>query len=154
VKHGFGVVWLAAQLLLPALSHAHAVGQVDSRGCHPDRRRGDYHCHTGEYAGLTFNSVADLQSQIDSGKTVEQMRAEQGVDDKGRSIAEEEGGGWLSKIPFFGKRSSEGRDVESGDLIVPQGIEQRLTALEKLHEKGLVTDEEYAAKRKQILGEL
>ena len=148
------IACLAAQLLLPSLSYAHAVGQVDSRGCHPDRRRGNYHCHTGEYAGLTFNSVADLQSQINAGKTVAEMRSEQGIDDKGHSVENDKGGGWLSKIPFFGNHSSEGRDVESGGLIVPQGIEQRLSALQNLHDKGLITDDEFAAKRKAILGEL
>jgi len=147
------VVFLAFQLLLPCLSHAHNVGPLDSRGCHDDRRRGTYHCHTGEYAGLTFNSVADLERQVRAGVTVEQMRKAQGKETADGADEENEGG-WLSKIPFFGSRRSSEHDVESGGLIVPQGIEQRLMALKDLHDKGLITDEEYAAKRKEILGEL
>lgn len=144
---------VAIQLLLPSLCYAHSVGQLDSRGCHEDRRRGNYHCHVSEYAGLTFSSVADLQAQIKAGKTVAEMRKEQGKDEAGKAV-DGEGGGWLSKIPFFGKRGSSNRDVGSGGLIVPQGIEQRLTALKDLHDKGLISDEEYDTKRKEILGEL
>jgi len=145
-------IFLAAQLLLPCVSQAHNVGPLDSRGCHEDRRRSTYHCHTGEYAGLTFNSVADLESQIRAGVTVDQMRKAQGKETAAKADDKEEG--WLSKIPFFGSRHSSDHDVESGGLIVPQGIEQRLTALKDLHDKGLITDDEYAAKRKEILGEL
>jgi hypothetical protein len=35
-----------------------------------------------------------------------------------------------------------------------KSVEQRLSILQALHEKKLITDEEYAAKRKQILDEL
>ena len=146
---------LAAQLLVPALCYAHQVGQIDSRGCHEDRRRGTYHCHIGEYAGLTFNSVADLESQIKAGKTVAEMRKEQGKDDAGKA-AEGEDSGWLSKIPLYDRvfGHSKTSDIEPGTLIVPQGIEQRLSALKDLHDKGLITDQEYDTKRKEILGEL
>lgn len=147
--------YVAAQLLLPALCYAHSVGQTDSRGCHEDRRRGTYHCHFGEYAGLTFNSVSDLESQIKAGKTVAEMRTEQGLNEAGKP-AQSNDGGWLSKIPFVGRftGNAQTRDVEPGALIVPQGIEQRLAALKDLHDKGLITDQEYEAKRKEILGEL
>jgi hypothetical protein len=146
---------VAAQLLLPALCYAHQVGQVDSRGCHEDRRRGNYHCHVGPYAGLTFTSVADLESQIKAGKTVAEMRKEQGKDGAGKA-AESDEGGWLSKVPFYNRffGSSKTSDTGPGTLIVPQGIEQRLSTLKDLHDKGLVTDQEYEAKRKEILGDL
>jgi hypothetical protein len=142
-------------VLLPAMVSAHSAGQLDSRGCHDDRRRGAYHCHVGEYRGLTFRSKADLQSQIEAGKTVADMRTEQGKDPvEGTAVEDDEDEGWLSWVPFVGGNDSKMRDVGSGDVIVPRGIEERLRVLKDLHEKGLISDEEYAAKRSEILGDL
>ena len=44
--------------------------------------------------------------------------------------------------------------VGTGGQVVPKGIEARLRTLQRLHEEGLITDSEYAAKRGEILGEL
>ncbi len=41
---------------LPVLAWAHG-GRVDSRGCHNDRKRGEYHCHKGELAEQSFPST-------------------------------------------------------------------------------------------------
>ena len=89
---------------------------------------------------------------LESGKSVADLRTEQGLDG-GDEASEEKEGGWRSWMPF-GKDDSESREVTSGDVIVPRGIEQRLQVLKDLHEKGLITDEEYAAKRQEILGDL
>jgi len=148
-------VLLAIELFAPVLAFAHSAGQLDIRGCHEDRRRGEYHCHVGEYRGLRFNSKGDFMQQVAAGKTVDQMRQEQGIDAKGESIQEDDDGGWLSHIPFIGKsRREEMHDVGGGEVIVPRGIEERLRALKDLHDKGLISEDEYAAKRKEILGEL
>jgi len=47
------VVLLIFLLPLPAYSHE---GDLDSYGCHHDKNRGDYHCHQGEFTGLSFDS--------------------------------------------------------------------------------------------------
>ena len=146
---------LAAALLCPALASAHSAQQLDTRGCHDDRRRGQYHCHLGEYRGLVFNSKGDMLEQIQSGKTVEEMRSEQGVTVEGEKKKEDDGdGGWLSWLPFVGDSDGDSRDVGGGEVVMPRGIEERLRTLKDLHDKGLISDEEYETKRKDILGEL
>ena len=149
------VALVAAQWLAPALVLAHTAGQVDSRGCHDDRRKGEYHCHLGEFRGLTFKSKGDLNQQLKAGKPIAEMQSEQGVTAEGERQETEDEGGWLSRIPFIGDRFGGGsRDVGGGEVIVPRGIEERLRTLKELHDKGLVSDEEYETKRKEILGEL
>ncbi len=39
-----------------ALGHG---GRTDSLGCHNDRQRGGYHCHSGALAGRSFSSKAE-----------------------------------------------------------------------------------------------
>lgn len=39
-----------AAVLLPPLAGAHP-GGLDARGCHNDRKRGEYHCHRGPATG-------------------------------------------------------------------------------------------------------
>ena len=38
-------------------------GGRDSYGCHHDRKRGGYHCHTGEFAGKSFSSKEDMLNE-------------------------------------------------------------------------------------------
>jgi hypothetical protein len=147
------LAFTVAQWAAPSGAPAHTAGQLDTRGCHDDRRKGEYHCHIGEYKGLTFRSKGDLNQQIKEGKPIADMRTEQGVTAEGEA-AQKDDGGWLSWIPFMGDRDGGSRDVGSGEVIVPRGIEERLRTLKDLHDKGLVSDEEYDAKRKEILGEL
>ena len=54
------------------------------------------------------------------------------------------------------KKREEITELLAGEDIAQAGrsIEERLTTLNELKEKGLISDEEYAAKRKQILEEL
>jgi hypothetical protein len=144
----------AAQFLLPAAAAAHSSGQLDSHGCHDDRRRGQYHCHIGEYRGLTFNSKGDFNEQVRAGKSVADMRTEQGLTESGKPADDDDGEGWLSRLPFIGDDDEGSRDVGSGQVIVPRGIEERLRVLKDLHDQGLISEEEYATKRKEILGEL
>jgi hypothetical protein len=146
---------LALVMIAPAVARAHSAKQLDQNGCHDDRRRGQYHCHLGEYRGLKFSSEGDFHQQVKAGKTAAQMRQEQGVDQAGESTDEVDEG-WLSglHIPFIGRSDSGARDVGGGNVIMPRGIEERLRTLKDLHEKGLIADDEYDAKRKEILGEL
>ncbi|MBF0305463.1 MAG: YHYH domain-containing protein [Alphaproteobacteria bacterium] len=37
---------IAAAVFTPTTIHAHG-GGLDDKGCHHDRKRGDYHCHRG-----------------------------------------------------------------------------------------------------------
>ena len=158
--HGTCLKTMAAAIfalatLVPATARAHTAGQLDGNGCHDDRRRGEYHCHLGEYRGLKFSSKGAFNQQVAAGKTVAQMRQDQGLDQASGESIEDGDEGWLSKlhIPFIGNSNSS-HDVGGGDVIMPRGIEQRLRTLEDLHAKGLIADDEYAAKRKEILGEL
>ena len=147
---------VSALLFLPALAAAHSAGPLDPHGCHDDRRKGEYHCHIGTYRGLTFRSKGGFTQEVRAGKTVEQMRAERGLDPGTgeEHTSQDEDDGWLSWVPFLGKSRSGSRDVGTGEVIVPRGIEERLRVLQDLHDKGLISDDEYAAKRKDILGEL
>jgi hypothetical protein len=106
-------------------------------------------------------------SKKKAGMTAEQIRAERSDAPVSTDVAEApppvaaepDGGqekrdwtvyGWLS-----GENSDERRaDVGSGGQVVPKGIESRLRTLQRLNQEGLITDEEYAAKRAEILGQL
>jgi endonuclease YncB( thermonuclease family) len=50
---------------LPLCAAAHA-GGIDDLGCHRDRKRGDYHCHTGELGGRVYAWRADAQLAPDA----------------------------------------------------------------------------------------
>ena len=45
---------------LPALVAAHTAGPQDRYGCHDNRNKGGYHCHTGDYSGLDFGSKHEM----------------------------------------------------------------------------------------------
>ncbi len=74
-----------------------------------------------------------------------------------------EGCGWGEKVMSITLRALPVRDTESvavgSDVIdspasSSQSVEQRLQVLHLLHKQGLVTDEEFAAKKAAILNEL
>lgn len=54
---------LAACLALPPLASAHG-GDLDSYGCHHNRKAGGYHCHRGDLAGRDFASKAAMQEAL------------------------------------------------------------------------------------------
>ena len=39
-------------------------GRTDSLGCHHDRQRGGYHCHSGPLAGQSFSSKEEAQAAL------------------------------------------------------------------------------------------
>ncbi len=142
---------LCAVVVLAAASTAgaHSAGPLDHYGCHADRRLGDYHCHRGEFAGRHFKSkAAMLDARRHPGATAPSTTVED-------SKHPHEGKDITSWIPFFGKEEKDRRHrPPAGSTVVPRGIEQRLRTLKDLYEKGLITEDEYASKRKEILGEL
>ncbi len=133
---------------------AHTASAFDRYGCHDDRRQGGYHCHVGSYSGLKFRSKREMIDFREQGLTAADIRKARGEDvvDDSDLNADEEDGGWRRWVPFSRRR--EEQDVSSGEVIIPKGLEQRLRTVKELHEKGLISDEEYAAKRQEILGDL
>lgn len=136
-----------------SVAFAHSVGILDSHGCHPDRRNGAYHCHRGDYAGLHFRSKRDMLDKKSQGYTGEEQRAE----DESRKDR-----GWLSSLWPFGK-SDDQEDAKTNDaaevvdapgVASPESIEQRLSVLKQLHDKQLISDEEFATTKRQILADL
>jgi len=74
-----------------------------------------------------------------------------------------EGCGWGEKVMSITLRALPVRDTEGisvvsdvidSSTLSPQSVEQRLQVLHLLHKQGLITDEEYAAKKEIILDEL
>ena len=142
-------------VLLPALATAHTAGPQDRYGCHDNRNKGGYHCHTGDYAGIKFGSKREMINAREEGLTsidIRKARGEDVSDETGLSNAAESESGWRRWVPFA--RRSESQGVGNGEVIIPRGLEQRLAVVKDLHEKGLITDEEYEAKRREILGDL
>ncbi len=141
-----------------AVAVAHTVGTLDSHGCHADRRDGAYHCHRGDYAGLHFRSKSDMLKKKSQGYNGEDQRAEE-RSSKGKS--------WLSSLWPFRKSAGEeeqGKNAKaeakaeglapSPHTAAAHDIEQRLTLLKQLHEKELISDQEFANTKRQILGGL
>lgn len=48
---------------LPVVLRAHS-GGTDKYGCHNDRQRGGYHCHSGRFAGRSFASQAAMLAEF------------------------------------------------------------------------------------------
>lgn len=62
----FFLLSLTGYLLAPSVLFAHG-GGTDSLGCHNDRQRGGYHCHSGPLAGRAFNSKEEAMRALESG---------------------------------------------------------------------------------------
>jgi hypothetical protein len=129
----------------PVAASAHSTGAVDPYGCHSDRRSGNYHCHRGEYTNVTFRSKADMLNNKKAGKSGAVLRADQGRDNPAAPSI-------LGSV--LGSEEETQRTASNSELIVPKGVQKRLEILDDLHDQGLITEEEYQAKRKEILGDL
>jgi len=130
---------------LPLSAGAHSAGDLDRYGCHPDKRHGTYHCHSGRYSGIEFDSKADLLRNWQAGASYEQ--AKQDAESK---VAKRES----LFGPLIDEKTTDQRAAAGGEVVVPQGVERRLEVVKDLHDKGLISDEEYDQKRKEILGQL
>jgi len=137
-------------LLAPDLARAHSAGPLDGYGCHEDRRRREYHCHTGEYRTLKFKSKATMLDYKRRGVSGHEIRVERDGPESVYPVSPDDAG-WKKWVPFRRRLSS---NVARADIIVPRGIQERLRVLKELHDQGLITGDEYEAKRKDILGEL
>lgn len=119
---------------------AHAVGVLDHYGCHSDRRLRNYHCHRKQFANHIFESKAAMlrqkSHQAESPETV--APADAPVQTREKSMTSRWRPSWLRQ----------------SDMTAPNDIEQRLRLLMDLHKKGLVSDQEYENKRREILGDL
>lgn len=163
--------FIAALLLAPAWAGsagAHSAGALDPHGCHSDARRSRdaYHCHRGQYNGLRFRSKASMIENKKAGMTAAQIRAQRSdgaaVTDSADAPAvaapesrEQQQDSWTVYGWLSGNNPDDSpTDVGTGGQVVPKGIESRLRTLQRLHSEGLISDEEYAAKRADILGEL
>jgi hypothetical protein len=157
---------LAPALLLLAISapaSAHTGATLDMHGCHPDRVRGEYHCHTGPLAGHSFRSQGEMLRVLDSGEIPEK-------EDKEPS--------WFQRMwPGSKKKSEEAAagaaetstDAQAGAAVAgttgappapaaptppPSDVEERLRILKGLYNMELITEEEYATRRREILEDL
>lgn len=136
---------ILAAVAVPALALAHTGGALDAEGCHVDHRNETYHCHRGEAGGYTFADRAAMQEAVRTGKFPD------------KTVEEE---GFFSKLWPFGKDKGEDAGGEgstpAGATAVPESqrdAEQRLKTLQGLHEMGLLSREEYEAKRKEVPGQ-
>jgi len=57
------VVFVAGALLVSAPSFAHP-GGLDKNGCHHDSKTGEYHCHQGPSAGMSFASKEAMEQGV------------------------------------------------------------------------------------------
>lgn len=64
MKNNLFFVWMAVYLFLPSSLFGHG-GRTDSLGCHNDRQRGGYHCHSGPLAGRSFASKAQATAALE-----------------------------------------------------------------------------------------
>lgn len=130
---------------LPVLAHAHTGGTLDADGCHEDHRTGAYHCHRGPAAGYTFANRATMEEALKTGNFPDP-----------KTVAAES---FASKLWPFSKKADVGEPDLPGTAaaaagstaVQPNETEQRLKILQGLVEMGLISKEEYEAKRKAIL---
>jgi hypothetical protein len=173
---------------LPVVASAHTGGALDAAGCHPDHRKGTYHCHRGDAAGYTFPNRAAMEEAVRTGKYPEKSVDEEGFFEKlwpwGNKHEQQEAAPAANEAatssPSTGaaepaegtaatapSASAPAAPAPEGSTAAPQApaapsapaapqneYERRLKVLQGLHEMGLISREEYEAKRKEVLGQL
>ena len=124
-------LWLATAALcgIPFPSLAHTGGALDADGCHPDHRKGTYHCHRGEAAGYTFPNRAAMQEAVSTGKFPEKTVDEDGFFSKlwpwGKNGPEQAPAG-DAPPPAAGSGSASGASVPaSGEPAAPMTEPQK-----------------------------
>ncbi len=129
----------------PRGATAHPAGPFDRYGCHEDKRDGTYHCHRGAYKDITFRSKSDMLTQRESGATAtDAAQSDPTLEATQKSLFG----------PLVGEQTTDQRAAGSNEVVTPKGIEKRLSVLNDLREKGLITSDEYDQKKKEILGQL
>lgn len=115
----FGVLFLLAYLVFPLALQPHG-GRTDSLGCHHDRKRGGYHCHSSPLAGRSFTSKAEALKALQTGK-----------------------GGAAKSVPSKEGRAPEQRSAETGSI---KASEAKDHIGEKATVCGKVASTRYAAR--------
>jgi len=175
MKQAFAPSALLAAVFVfsPLAASAHTGGALDRYGCHADHRKGDYHCHTGNLRGYSFHSREELQEAIRTGNFPEKPPQSEGFFQKlwpfGKKKAE----------PAPAAEGSSAQQAQNAPEPAPattpaqanaaapvpagspapapadsRSFEERLKVLSGLREMGLITQEEYNARRKAILDQL
>jgi hypothetical protein len=173
----------SALCCLPLVAYAHTGGALDVEGCHPDHRKGTYHCHRGDAAGYTFPNRPAMLEAVSTGKFPEKSVEAEGFFDKlwpwgnkheQQEAAPEAAPGAADSQPASPSAGtpaapapaspSDGAatSTDSPAIVPPPAAtaapqsepERRLKVLQGLYEMGLISREEYEAKRKEVLGQL
>lgn len=165
----------------PVAALAHTGGAVDASGCHPDRRNHTYHCHQGEFAGKVFRSRSDMLKMRKTGVDTTIPNPDPGIlDDLGGALTGKDKEdldsaktdledvqrrldaleGKSAPAPAASETMPAGARAPSGSVAAPPGaaapgtIESRLGTLQRLYDKGLITESEYQRKRQEIIDSL
>lgn len=139
---------------LPTVACAHSGSALDDAGCHPDHRNGTYHCHRGDAAGYTFPNRAAMEQAVRTGTFPEKSVDEEGFFSRLWPFGGEDGGDEGEPAPSNSGESKAGPDGSAATAAGQNPYEQRLKILQGLYEMGLISKEEYEAKRKAVLDEL
>src|SRR5690242_13942459 len=77
-------LWIvtAAVCAFPLVAAAHTGGALDVDGCHPDHRKGNFHCHRGAAAGYTFPNREAMLEAVRTGNFPEKTVDEEGFFEK------------------------------------------------------------------------
>jgi len=174
--------WILTAALcgIPMIASAHTGGPLDASGCHADHRTGNYHCHRGEAAGYTFPNQAAMQEAVRTGVYPEKTVEAEGFFSKlwpfGKKHEQAEPAATAPATDAPTDASAEAAPapapgdpsgVNTGSVVTaeptPAGAAavapqseaaKKLKVLQGLYEMGLITKEEYEAKRKAVLDEL
>lgn len=173
-------LWILTAALcgVPMMAAAHTGGPLDANGCHADHRTGNYHCHRGPAAGYTFPNQAAMQEAVSTGVFPEKTVDEEGFFSKlwpfGKHHEQEapaetaagvatDASAEAAPAPAAGDPAGVDTgsvvtaDPAPGSVAAPQPQSEaakKLKVLQGLYEMGLITKEEYEAKRKAVLDAL
>lgn len=153
---------MAALFVAPGAAAAHTGSALDADGCHADHRDGTYHCHRGDAAGYTFPNRAAMQEAVRTGNFPEKTVDEEGFFSrlwpwgKKHEQAEEPSAEAGEAAGASEEAATGGADAAASPAVSPEQreMEQKLTVLRGWYEMGLITKEDYEARRKAILEEL
>jgi len=151
---------LATSLLLslPAAVSAHTGGSLDQNGCHADHREGGYHCHQGNLKGYNFRSRDAMLEAVRTGNLPEKPPAKENFLAKYWPFGHSnDAAAAPAPGPAQAAAPEAGAPQATESTAAPaqgRSFEERLKILSGLREMGLITQEEYEARRKAILQQI
>ncbi|RMF24408.1 MAG: hypothetical protein D6760_03355, partial [Deltaproteobacteria bacterium] len=116
MRHVIPALGFILLIALPSSAAAHSAGPLDRYGCHADRRRGDYHCHRGEFQGRHFKSKAAMLDARRNGE--EAPPPDRSPGDTSDSEAAGKEHSTTSWFPFFGRNSRRDHRPPAGSTVV------------------------------------